>query len=71
MAERHHVDLYIDGKWQPAMAGGKIDILDPATEEVVATTSQAERADVEAAIEAAHRAWPAWRAVSHLDLSSL
>jgi succinate-semialdehyde dehydrogenase / glutarate-semialdehyde dehydrogenase len=71
MAERHHVDLYIDGKWQPAMAGGKIDILDPATEEVVATASQAERADVEAAIEAAHRAWPAWRQVSAWDRSKL
>ena len=35
------------------MAGGRIEILDPATEEVVATAAQAERADVEAAIEAA------------------
>ncbi len=71
MAERQHVDLYIDGNWQPAIAGGTIDLLDPATEEVVATASQAERADVEAAIEAAHRAWPAWRQVAAWDRSKL
>ena len=25
-------ELYIDGKWKPALAGGMIDIIDPATE---------------------------------------
>jgi succinate-semialdehyde dehydrogenase/glutarate-semialdehyde dehydrogenase len=67
MAERQHIDLYIDGKWHPAMAGGMIELLDPATEEVVATASQAERADVEAAIAAAHKAHQSWRQVAAWD----
>ena len=71
MAERHHIDLYIDGEWQPAIAGGKIDILDPATEEVVATASQAERADLEAAIAAAQKAYLGWRHVSAWDRSKI
>ncbi len=71
MSERHSVDLYIDGQWQPAMAGGRIEILDPATEEVVATAAQAERADVEAAIEAARKAQIGWRQVSAWDRSKV
>jgi len=71
MAERHHVNLYIDGRWQPALAGGTIDILDPATEEVVATAAQAERADVEAAIAAAEKAYQSWRQVPAWDRSKL
>jgi succinate-semialdehyde dehydrogenase/glutarate-semialdehyde dehydrogenase len=71
MSERHSVDLYIDGQWQPAMAGGHIEILDPATEEVVATAAQAERADVEAAIEAASKAHLSWRQVSAWDRSKV
>ncbi len=71
MSERHNVDLFIDGQWQPAMAGGRIEILDPATEEVVATAAQAERADVEAAIEAARKAQISWRQVSAWDRSKV
>lgn len=71
MAERHHVNLYIDGQWQPAMAGGAIDLLDPATEETVATASQAERADVEAAIAAAQEAFQSWRLVPAWERSKV
>lgn len=71
MAENYHTDLYIDGAWHPAMAGGRIDILDPATEEVVATAAQAERADVEAAIAAAQQAFQTWRKVPAWDRSKV
>jgi succinate-semialdehyde dehydrogenase/glutarate-semialdehyde dehydrogenase len=71
MAESYHTDLYIDGAWHPAMAGGHIDILDPATEEVVATAAQAERADVEAAIASAHQAFQTWRKVPAWDRSKV
>ncbi len=71
MAESYHTDLYIDGAWHPAMAGGHIDILDPATEEVVATAAQAERADVEAAIASAHQAFQTWRHVPAWERSKV
>ncbi len=64
-------ELYIDGRWQPAAAGGVIDIIDPATEETVTQAAQAERADVEAAIAAAHEAFQTWRSVSAWERSKV
>ncbi len=64
-------ELYIDGQWQPAMAGGTFDIIDPATEDGVTTAAQAERADVEAAIKAAHAAFQSWRHVSGWERSKV
>jgi succinate-semialdehyde dehydrogenase / glutarate-semialdehyde dehydrogenase len=55
------VDLYIDGKWRPAQAGGTITIIDPATEEPVGTAAQATREDVLAAIDAAQKGFEVWR----------
>ena len=66
-----NTELYIDGQWQPATAGGTIDIIDPATEEQVTKAAQAERADVEAAIAAAHKAFQSWRLVSGWERSKV
>ena len=54
--------LYIDGTWTDA-SGGTFDVLNPATEEVVARAPNGTRADLERAIAAARRAfdegpWP-------------
>ncbi|MFO1068103.1 MAG: NAD-dependent succinate-semialdehyde dehydrogenase [Geminicoccaceae bacterium] len=63
MSENVAVDLYIGGKWQPALAGGTITLIDPATEEPVGTAAQATRADVEAAVRAAVQGFQVWRKV--------
>jgi aldehyde dehydrogenase (NAD+) len=54
--------LYIDGKWVDA-SGGTFDVLNPATEEVVAQAPNGTRADLDRAVRAARRAfdegpWP-------------
>lgn len=64
-------ELYIDGQWTPAMAGGTIDIIDPATEEPVTKAAQAQREDVEAAIKAAHEAFQSYRKMSAWDRSKI
>ncbi len=56
-------DLYVDGIWRPASAGGRRDIHCPADGRHVASVSEATRADTEDAIRAARRAfdegpWP-------------
>ncbi|WP_169947967.1 aldehyde dehydrogenase family protein [Microbispora sp. H11081] len=56
-------DLYIGGQWRDAAEGGRREIRCPADEEHVATVAEATRADTEAAIAAARRAfdegpWP-------------
>jgi len=52
---------YIDGKWVEGKNGATYKSLNPANEEIVGEISQAEVSDVEAAVEAASRAFNAWR----------
>ena len=54
----------IDGAWVDAAGGGRWDVIDPASEEVVASVPFGGAADVDRAIAAAHRALPGWRAMS-------
>ena len=56
-------DLYVDGEWREALAGGHREIRCPADGTLVATVSEGTRPDTEAAIAAARRAfdegpWP-------------
>ncbi len=50
----------IDGAWHDATTGGTWDVLNPATEEVVATVPFGTAADCDLAIAAAARAFPDW-----------
>jgi len=57
--------FYIDGQWvEPLGAGAPISLVNPATEEVVAQVAAAGAADVDAAVAAAHRAFPSWSQTS-------
>src|SRR3984957_6284147 len=49
--------LLIDGKWVAAKSGKTFDVEDPATEEIVAKAPLGEKADVDAAVAAARRAF--------------
>jgi aldehyde dehydrogenase (NAD+) len=53
--------MYIDGKWvDPAVPGRWITVVDPATEQEVAQVAAGSEADIDAAVQAAHRAFPAY-----------
>jgi aldehyde dehydrogenase (NAD+) len=54
----------IDGTWLDQTSGGEIDHTDPATGRVNGTIAVCGPEEVEAAVAAAKRAYPAWRAVS-------
>ena len=56
-------ELFIDGKWTSEGAEGSIDVIDPATEEVIGSVPEASTKSAVRAIEAARRAfdegpWP-------------
>ncbi len=53
---------YVDGQWIVADDGATLDITDPATGDVIAQVPALQGAETRRAIEAADRAWPAWRA---------
>src|SRR3954447_14861339 len=55
-------DLFIGGTWRGAGEGGRFDVTDPATGEVIAQVADASVEDGMAAVNAAAEAGPAWAA---------
>jgi aldehyde dehydrogenase (NAD+) len=54
----------IGGDWVPAAGGGTIEVINPATGEVLARVPRGTAEDVDAAVRAAEAAFPAWRDTS-------
>jgi len=53
---------YIDGEWAAAQGGGVISIFNPSTGNPIGNVPKSDEADARRAIEAAHNAFPPWRA---------
>ena len=58
--------LLIDGAWQAAASGALLDVTDPCTGDVIAQAAAGDAADIDAAVDAARRAfergpWPAMK----------
>ncbi|TBV05541.1 NADP-dependent succinate-semialdehyde dehydrogenase [Stutzerimonas kirkiae] len=60
---------YIDGTWQDADSGDRIDVNDPATGEIIGSVPKMGASETRRAIEAAARALPAWRALTAKERS--
>jgi malonate-semialdehyde dehydrogenase (acetylating) / methylmalonate-semialdehyde dehydrogenase len=59
------LDNYIDGEWTPARAAtGELDVIKPATGEVLARVPLSGAPDLDDAVRAAREALPEWRGVS-------
>jgi aldehyde dehydrogenase (NAD+) len=54
--------LYLNGAWTPSASGEGIDVVDPATEEVIDRVPAGTPQDVESAVAAARAALPGWSA---------
>ena len=52
--------MYINGKWVEAESGKMYDIINPATEEIIARVPLGDRQDVDKAVAAARTAFPVW-----------
>ncbi len=57
-----YTDLYINGQWREGAEKVRFDVLNPATEEVLASVASAEIADADAALDAAEAAMKDWAA---------
>src|SRR6266540_1011244 len=55
-------DLWIGGKWRKSSDGGRFDVLDPATENKIASVASATVEDAKAAVDAASNAFAGWAA---------
>ncbi len=55
-------DLWIGGEWRKASDQSRFDVIDPATESVIASVASASADDAQAAVDAASDAFPGWAA---------
>lgn len=55
--QAYHDDFFIGGQWVPAHSSARINVVNPATEEVWGHVPDADEHDVEAAVSAAHAAF--------------
>src|SRR5258708_1568426 len=64
--------LLINGEWRDAAGGKTIEVVNPATEEVIAEVASAEQSDVDAAVAAARAAFDGpWGKLSARDRGKL
>ena len=52
---------YINGQWVSALSGKTFDVINPANGEHLTSVPDMDDSDTRVAIEAADKAWPAWR----------
>jgi 1-pyrroline dehydrogenase len=53
--------MFVDGEFVDALSGETMDVLNPATGEVIAEVPKAGKEDVDRAVAAAEAAWETWR----------
>lgn len=56
-----HDTIYVDGAWSRSASQGTLEVINPFTEELIATVPDGGAADIDAAVRAAAKAFPAWR----------
>ncbi len=62
---------YVDGAWVTPQSDNYLDVTNPANGEVIAQVPLSTKEDTDAAVAAAHAAFPAWRATPPLERSRL
>ena len=55
--------IYIGGKWVASEGRGRAEVINPATEQVIAVISEGTASDVDRAVQAACAVLPAWAAI--------
>ncbi|MFG2619841.1 aldehyde dehydrogenase family protein [Streptomyces sp. NPDC048507] len=66
-----HDGMYIGGEWRPAAGTDRIEVVNPADEQVIATVPAGGAEDVDAAVRAARAALPGWAATAPAGRAAL
>ncbi|CAL9399111.1 3-succinoylsemialdehyde-pyridine dehydrogenase [Streptomyces sp. enrichment culture] len=66
-----HDGMYIAGEWRPAAGSGRIEVVNPADEQVIADVPAGTAEDVDAAVRAARAAFPGWAATPQAERAAL
>ncbi|KRD95871.1 aldehyde dehydrogenase [Bosea sp. Root381] len=67
----HNLQFYIDGQWVQPSGSKTLEVIDPSTEEAIATIALGDEADVDKAVAAARAAFPAFAATSKQERLAL
>ncbi|HWB51184.1 MAG TPA: aldehyde dehydrogenase family protein [Stellaceae bacterium] len=70
-AALQHARMLIDGQWVDAVSGATLTVENPAKRRPIALIPRGDAADVNRAVEAARRAFPAWSKVAPRDRGRL
>jgi succinate-semialdehyde dehydrogenase/glutarate-semialdehyde dehydrogenase len=62
---------YADGKWMESADGRRITVVDPSTGTPIGSVPALGSKEIASVIQAAHRAWPAWRALTAKERARL
>src|SRR5579875_2307839 len=63
--------MFIEGKWVEAASGKTFDTINPSTGEVLATVAEGDAEDIDRAVIAARRAFPAWSRTKPFERQAL
>src|SRR5262245_13270202 len=63
-ATTERTELFIGGRWVPSGGSGTIEVINPATEEVIGHVPEGTAQDVDAAVTAARAAFETWSQTS-------
>ncbi|MFJ2823744.1 aldehyde dehydrogenase family protein [Streptomyces toxytricini] len=66
-----HDGMYIAGEWRPAAGRDRIEVVNPADEQVIADVPAGTAEDVDAAVRAARAAFPGWAATPPAERAAL
>ncbi|MFG2875748.1 aldehyde dehydrogenase family protein [Streptomyces sp. NPDC048337] len=66
-----HDGMYIGGEWRPAVGQDRIEVVNPADEQVIASVPAGTAEDVDAAVRAARAALPGWAATAPAERAAL
>jgi len=55
-----HSNIFVDGQWIPSAGAGKLEVVNPVTEQTIALVPRGTAEDVDLAVQAAARAFPSW-----------
>ena len=58
---QRRAQMLVDGSWTDSAAGAVLDVENPANRRIIATIPRGNAADVDRAVAAARKAFPAWR----------
>ncbi|AXE25755.1 aldehyde dehydrogenase family protein [Streptomyces globosus] len=66
-----HDGMYIAGEWRPAAGSDRIEVVNPADEQVIADVPAGTAEDVDAAVRAARAAFPGWATTPPTERAAL